>query len=82
MSRYRTRLGSLLTLAVSAVFWIAVAVVAVVVFSGCSTGPRRACDSCIGPYDVTLRSHREALEDRGLSDAEGAALAEYLRRLK
>lgn len=45
--------------------WLAIAVVVGLILSGCTTtGPViGSCPpgQCIGPYDVTLTSHREAL---------------------
>lgn len=49
------------------VFIFAVAMVLGIVLGGCTSVPpgtyvgSGTCASCIGPYDVTLSSHREAL---------------------
>jgi hypothetical protein len=49
----------------SLLLWLAIAVVVGLILSGCTTtGPViGSClpGQCIGPYDVTLTSHREAL---------------------
>lgn len=52
------------------VCWFAIALVVLMcigILSGCTTTSglpeptRPYCNSCIGPYDVTLSSHRQAL---------------------
>lgn len=32
-----------------------------IILQGCVSAPMAPCDACIGPYDVGLSSHREAL---------------------
>lgn len=43
------------------VFVLAFIFVVVLVLSGCTTTHPPPCLACVGPYDITLSSHREAL---------------------
>ncbi len=56
------------------IFVMIVVLLLAFVLSGCV----RQCRTCVGPYDVTLSSHREALG--GMSDQEAAEIAEFLKR--
>ena len=77
---HRSRVGAMAAFCFNLALWCVVAFILWLVLSGCSITPSRdACATCIGPYDVALRSHREALFGRDMTDAEGLALAEYLR---
>lgn len=81
MRRLPNNRSLLPTVIATAVFWLVVAGIGLFVLMGCAGSPR-PCHTCVGPYDLQLRSHRQALEDQSISDAEGAAIAEYLRRRK
>ncbi len=59
------------------IFVMIVVLLLAFVLSGCGVTTRQ-CRTCVGPYDVTLSSHREALG--GMSDQEAAEIAEFLKR--
>ncbi|MEQ8654827.1 MAG: hypothetical protein RIC87_20345 [Kiloniellales bacterium] len=65
LQRRRTR--GLRVMPTRALWVLAAVLVILIAASGCKATywntPQKACNTCVGPYDITLRSHKAVVEE-------------------